>query len=139
MFKKILLPIDLTERHGPSIDIATDLAKPGDGEVVLLHVIEMVQGLSPDEQKSFYGQLESVVRPQLRKLLELVVARQVRCRDEIVYGNRGLEIVRVAAECGADLIVLTAPRIDPGNPASGWGSLSYKVGILSQCPVLLVK
>jgi Protein of unknown function (DUF1501) len=31
------------------------------------------------------------------------------------------------------------PRTDPANPAGSWGSLSYKIGILSACPVLLVK
>ena len=44
-----------------------------------------------------------------------------------------------SAEEAADLIVLTAPRFDPAAPGAGWGSMSYRIGILSQCPVLLVK
>jgi hypothetical protein len=35
--------------------------------------------------------------------------------------------------------VLTAPRVTPKDLETGWGSLSYKVGIFSPCPVLLVK
>jgi len=38
-----------------------------------------------------------------------------------------------------DLIVLTSHKIDLAHPAEGWGTTSYKVGILCQCPVLLVK
>ena len=60
-------------------------------------------------------------------------------RAEVRSGTRAPDVVRYAGEVGADLIVLTAPRFDPEHPAAGWGSLSYKVGILSSCPVLLVK
>jgi hypothetical protein len=35
--------------------------------------------------------------------------------------------------------ILTAPRLDAAVPSAGWGSMSYRIGILSQCPVLLVK
>jgi nucleotide-binding universal stress UspA family protein len=48
-------------------------------------------------------------------------------------------IVEFAEKNGADLIVLTAPRLDPSQLSTSWGSLSYKVGILARCPVLLVK
>ena len=56
-----------------------------------------------------------------------------------MYGNRAQEIVRYAMEAGVDLIVLTSHRIDLQDSSAGWGTVSYKVGILSQCPVLLVK
>ncbi len=47
--------------------------------------------------------------------------------------------MRYAVEEGMDLIVLKSHRIDLENPSAGWGTVSYKVGILAQCPVLLVK
>jgi nucleotide-binding universal stress UspA family protein len=68
-----------------------------------------------------------------------VKQKQIPSRTEILYGQRGPEILRYAAEMNADLIVLTSPRIDPNNPGVGWGSLSYKISIMSVCPVLLVK
>jgi hypothetical protein len=40
--------------------------------------------------------------------------------------------VRYAQKTAADLIILTVPRIDPANPGSGWWSISYKIGVLSQ-------
>jgi hypothetical protein len=50
-----------------------------------------------------------------------------------------VEIIRYATEAKADLIIAIAPRVDPKNVAAGWGSLSYKISLLSPCPVLLVK
>ncbi len=53
--------------------------------------------------------------------------------------KRGPDIVRFAKEQGSEVIVLTAPHVDPAQPTAGWGSLSYKVGLFAPCPVLLVK
>ncbi len=44
-----------------------------------------------------------------------------------------------AAEEDSDLIILSSHRIDLENPGSSWTTLSYKVAILAQRPVLLVK
>jgi nucleotide-binding universal stress UspA family protein len=139
MFKRILLPVDLSERHQRAIDTAADLASQSGGEVVLLHIIEVIQGLSLEEEKDFYERLEKMARKHLGKLSGDLQARKISARTEILYGQRGPEIVRYASGTAADLIVLTAPRLDPANPALGWASLSYKIGFLSPCPVLLVK
>ncbi len=64
---------------------------------------------------------------------------KVPSRVEVIVGNRARAVVNRAAEMGADLIVLTAPRIDPDKVSAGLGSLSYMVGIFAPCPVLLVK
>jgi hypothetical protein len=58
---------------------------------------------------------------------------------EVRLGNRAREIVRFASDSGSDLIVLTAPNFDPENPAQGWGSMAWRVTLLSPCPVLLAK
>jgi nucleotide-binding universal stress UspA family protein len=139
MFKNILVPLDLTEKHQPALQIAAELARQGGGELTLLHVIEVIPGLSMEEEKSFYGRLERAARAHLERFSGGLAAQQVRWHGEILYGSRAREIARYATEKGADLIVLTSPVIDPNNPGPGWGSLSYKVGILSRCPVLLVK
>src|SRR5262249_24308492 len=36
MFKKILLPLDLTDRHTAALRLAADLARQGDGDITLL-------------------------------------------------------------------------------------------------------
>lgn len=139
MFKKILLPVDLTDKHKPALDVAADLASQPGGEIVLLHVIEVIPGLSMEEERDFYGRLEKKARAHLGRLGEQLKQRKVPWCAEVLCGNRGPEIVRFAGTATVDLIVLTSPRLDPANLQAGWGSLSYKIGLLCQCPVLLVK
>jgi nucleotide-binding universal stress UspA family protein len=139
MFKKILLPVDLTDKHGPALDVAADLAKQSGGEIVLLHVIEVIAGLSMEEERDFYSRLEKTARGHLGRLGGHLKHRAVAWRAEVLYGHRGAEVVRFATATGVDLIVLTSPRLDPSNLSAGWGSLSYKISIACQCPVLLVK
>jgi nucleotide-binding universal stress UspA family protein len=139
MFQKILLPIDLSDRHARAVETAGQLASRSDGEVVLLHVIEAIPGLGIDEEKTFYGRLEKLAAVHLEKLGSVLKQRQVRWRREILLGNRGAETVRYARENGLDLIIVTAPPVDPEHIATGWGSLSYKIGLAATCPVLLVK
>jgi nucleotide-binding universal stress UspA family protein len=138
MFKKILVPLDLTDRHGAALTIAAELAQQSGGEVVLLHVIEVIPGLAMEEERAFYNRLEQTARSHLQRQARPFTDRRIACLGEVVYGNRAREIARHAAEVSADLIVLTAPRIEPENIA-GLGSMSYKVGLLARCPVLLVK
>jgi nucleotide-binding universal stress UspA family protein len=139
MFTKILVPVDLTDTHQQAIEIAAQLASERGGEVTLLHVVEVIPGLWVDEERDFYDRLETAARDHLARLGRQLEERNVTRREEIIFGNRAEEIVRYAMEMGADLIVLKSHRIDLKNPGAGWGTLSYKISILSQCPVLLVK
>ncbi len=139
MFHKILLPVDLTDKHGQAVAAAIELARQSSGEVILLHVIEVIPGLAMDEEKPFYQRLERAARKHLDTLSKQFRDAQVRCQSEIRYGARAPEAVRYALETGIDLIVLTSPRFDSQRPASTWGSLSHKIGLLASCPVLLVK
>jgi nucleotide-binding universal stress UspA family protein len=139
MFQTILLPVDLSDRHGPALDAAVALARQSGGEVILLHVIEVIPGLSFEEEKDFYRRLEKAARSHLGQLSKVLTQAKARWRGEILYGCRGREIIRFADEIKADLIVLTAPRPDPSKPSASWGSLSYKVSVVAACPVLLVK
>jgi hypothetical protein len=57
----------------------------------------------------------------------------------ILFGHRAAETLHHAVETGTELIVLTAPKLDPANLTANWGSQSFKMSVLAQCPVLLVK
>jgi nucleotide-binding universal stress UspA family protein len=139
MFRKILVPVDLTDRHQPALDIAARFAQESAGEITLLHVIELIPGIWPQEERAFYDRIEQMARGHLAKLGRYLEERHTVRHEEIIFGDRAHEIVRYAMETGVELIVLSSHRIDLQNPSAGWGTVSYKVGILSQCPVLLVK
>jgi nucleotide-binding universal stress UspA family protein len=138
MFRKILLPVDQSNKHGPAIKVAVELAGQN-GEVVLLHVIETILGLTMEEEKDFYRRLEKAARAHLQHLGGDIEQHKVAWRAEVLFGNRGPEVLHYAATMGVDLIVVTSPRLNPSNPAESWGSLSYKLGLMAACPVLLVK
>jgi nucleotide-binding universal stress UspA family protein len=138
MFAKIVVPVDLTERHGQTLDLAARLAGTS-GEVVVLHVIEVIQGLGREEDPAFYRRLEAVALAKVGGLVESLREKKVKARGEVQFGNRVGEIVACARREAADLIALASHAFDPSRPGAGWGTLSYQVGLLSTCPVLLVK
>jgi nucleotide-binding universal stress UspA family protein len=139
MFQKILVPLDMTFKHRKAIDTAADLARQSGGEVTLLHVIELIHGMPLEEEREFYDRLEQAAEKHLESHLAPLQERDVSCRAEILFGVRAAEVIRHARAMPADLIVLTAPLVEPNNPEVGWGSMSYKIGLFAPCPVLLVK
>jgi nucleotide-binding universal stress UspA family protein len=139
MFHKILVPLDLTDKHHKALATAAELAGKSGGEVMLVHVIELIHGMPVEEEKGFYNRLERAAQEHLEKVAAMLRQREVPHRQEIFFGSRALEILRFARETNTDLIVLTAPAVEPGNPNIGLGSLSYKVGVFAPCPVLLVR
>jgi universal stress protein A len=57
----------------------------------------------------------------------------------ITVGHRIQEIINFAAEQQVEVIVMNSHKVNLQNPDEDWGTISYKVGVLAQCPVLLVK
>jgi nucleotide-binding universal stress UspA family protein len=137
-FEKILLPVDLSDRHGGAVEAAARLAKQSDGEVTLLHVVEVLPGLPRKEESAFYGRLEKKAQAHLKGIAKRLSKLKVPCRTIVTYGHRAREVVEQAEALPADLIVLTVPEVNGRNPAA-WGSLSWKIAVLCHCPVLLVK
>ena len=139
MFRHILVPTDLTDRTVKALDVAIDIAAGDDAQVTLLHVIETIAGAEFEEFSSFYHTLEKRARERLND----IVARSRRTRGPvdvaIVYGGRTEEVLRFARSEAIDLIVLASHPVDPTQPHQGLGTMSYKLGILAPCAVLLVK
>ena len=53
--------------------------------------------------------------------------------------GRAEEVLRFTRENGIDLIVVASHPVDSFKPSGGLGTMSYKLGILAPCAVLLVK
>ena len=139
MFQHILVPVDFSERNKQALDIAVKIALLDQGRVTLLHVIEMIAGTTLEEFGDFYTKLEKRAQQEMETLVIPYRDNQVEIESKIVYGNRTPEILKFAAAYNVDLIVMSSHKIDPVDPIQGWGTISYKVGILSPCPVMLVK
>jgi nucleotide-binding universal stress UspA family protein len=139
MFKHILLPVDLTDKHARALQAAADLAAAAGGSITLLHVVEEIHGLGREEEKPFYERFERIARRHLETLGAQFAERKIPWQGVVVCGGRAQETVRVARDKQADLIILTAPRYDPDDPRQSWGSLSFPISFLAPCAVLLVR
>jgi len=139
MFHRILIPLDFTDKNFRALEVARELAQQHRASVALLHVIEIVEHIPFDEMKPFYGTLEKTARERMNFPASTFMEKGLVVDSEIVYGRRADEIVKYAAANEVDLIVLSSHKIGAEQPGQGWGTISYKVAILAQCPVLLVK
>ncbi|WP_028321232.1 universal stress protein [Desulfatiglans anilini] len=140
MFLNILVPSDFTEKSLHAAKIALQLAKLQQGaKVTLLHVIETIEGAEYAEFAEFYEKLHKRAVRKMQKLVESLGSEAAAAQTPIVFGKRVSEIIHFVHENQVDLIVLGSHRIDPEKAPEGLGTISYKVGILSPCPVLMVK
>jgi nucleotide-binding universal stress UspA family protein len=143
MFRKILVPVDFTDKNEAALAAALQTASHADpeqrGEVELLHVIETIEHIGFEEMADFYRGLETRAAAKLFALEDRFRQAGLEVRHEILYGKRAETIVRHAEDWGADLIVLSSHKVDRDHPALGWGSISYRIAIVARCPVLLVK
>lgn len=139
MFKNILLPTDLAEEENAASQHALDLAQKHHAGLTLLHVIEVLRDDSLDELQDFYDELKHSAQEKLNNIVQKFTEKNVPCHAEVCVGHREAEILRFAAANKSDLIILRSHRVDPAAAQEGWATISYKVAILAQCPVLLVK
>ncbi len=139
MFKKILVPVDLTERNWRAIEQACELTAPGTGQLLLVHVIETIEDSPLEEFEAFYRRLEDKAQARLADWVHKIGARGHHAERLVVYGRRSEQIVRVAEAEGADLIIVSSHRVEPDRPGGGWGTISYQVAVFAACPVLLIK
>jgi nucleotide-binding universal stress UspA family protein len=142
--RRILLATDGSEESELAALRAVDLAERTDSELHLVHV-----GVVPSFLKSYpgvlgyerklYKELEEVSRELLRKQSWRVkVAGGTVAGTHLRMGEVDLEIVALAKELGADLIVMGC-RGHRGIRRAIEGSISDAVIRHAPCPVLVVR
>lgn len=137
MFDHIIVPVDLSERNTIAVRTAIDLARDG-GFVTLLHVVETLD-LPYEEVAEFYDRLEARAGARLEEIAAPLAEAGVEFEQLVLFGDPAAEIIEFAASSSGSLIVLRSHRIEPDQPTGGWATLSYKLAILSETPILLVK
>ncbi|MCU0586903.1 MAG: universal stress protein [Syntrophobacteraceae bacterium] len=139
MFKHILVPTDLTDRSLHALEVAVGIATLGACQVTLLHVIETIEDSQGEHFEDFYRKLERRAQRIMDRMIEPFHSDTFTILREITFGKRVKEIVHYAHAEEIDLIILTSHAVSSEAVSQGWGTISYKVGILSHCPVMLVK
>ncbi len=107
-YRKILALLDLSDASGQVAEAARDLAQGSHAEIVALHIVEYIpvepmgETLMPSVQ--IQADLTVHTRERLAELTRSIGMERTRCRVEV--GNTKAQILRVAGEEAADLIVL---------------------------------
>ncbi len=141
-FHHILVPLDSTSRNSTALDIAFELAVQNKATTSLLHVVQAIGSASdpPDEETTtFYAHIRQRAEGELERMSQRFVDAELQCEVKVRIGDRLQEITDFAKNHGVDLIVISSHRIDPEHLAETWATLSYKVSVLCECPILLIK
>ena len=107
-YKKILVLLDLTESSEQILAAARDMAAYSNAALLVLHVVEFVPAEPMGETLMPTVQIEEDLEERAKlKLSELSTRLKLtRASTRVEAGNKKTEILRVAKEEAADLIVL---------------------------------
>ena len=139
MFRQILVPTDFSKKHINPLEIATNLATRYKGVIHLFHVVEIIADTTFTEYEDFYSKLETRAQKQMSDLIASYQQKAVQIIPRIAYGNRVQEILGFIKENEIDLVIMNSHKVERDNPIQSWGTISYRVALLSDCPIMLVK
>ncbi|HET7179628.1 MAG TPA: universal stress protein [Chryseosolibacter sp.] len=146
--KKILVPTDFSKTADIAVNIASDIARKANAELILLHVVEEASGTSFRitgevdvssgwEDKLFTMKLIERSKKQIAKAFDDVKATGVKVRQELRVGTAFHGMRDIIAEQKVDLVVMgTAGRSKMEEMIIG--SNTEKVVRHAKCPVLTV-
>jgi nucleotide-binding universal stress UspA family protein len=139
MFRQILVPTDFSKKHINPLKIATNLAEKYNSTIHLLHVVEIIPYTTFTEYEDFYNKLEKRAQKQMSILMSNYEGKSAQILPYVSYGKRVQEILKFIKEKEIDLIIMNSHKVELENPIDSWGTISYKVALLSESPVMLVK
>ena len=144
MFSKILVGLDGSDYSLKALDLAIDLAKKYQSQLVLVHVVmRQIYAINPPEAGVLAGtaivrELEEDGKAVLTKGEESVKAQGIPVETRLRQGVPAEELLRAAADEKADLIVLGSRGLSQVK-AFFLGSVSDKVSHHAKCPTLIVR
>ena len=141
--KKILCPTDFSEPSLKGLEVGVDLATLFKAKLDVIYVLPILPATAKDANLQFaIPEYERMIHIDAEQQLQAVVSQRVsknlKTRTLIGHGNPAHEIVRLAQEEKADLIVI-ATHGHTGFHHLVVGSVAEKVIRLAPCPVLAVR
>ncbi len=145
MYKKILVPLDGSEKANAAVEHAIELAAKLGAEVTLYNVIP---ALTPyvnrysdnlgDAYQQIHSELQATGEETLKKAQDNYAKSGVKLDAKILWGNPAEEICREAKERNFDLIVMGSRGL---GEITGFimGSVSRRVARHASTPVLIVR
>ncbi len=143
LYRTIVCPVDFSEASLAALSHALKVAEESSAEITVLHVLEWLVEDEPGARiagfdvPEFRRYLEKDAREKLHALVPPGVPDGCRPREEVVGGRPWREILRVADERQADLVVMGVRGRNPVDMAL-FGSTTQHVVRGARCPVLVV-
>ncbi len=141
--KTILCPTDFSEPSYEGLTYAIELATQFGAELCVTNVVPAVPPLPTDpnfvfEIPEYERGLHADAARKLREMIEQRIPKSLKVRTVIGHGDPGHELVRIAEDEHADLIVIATTGMT-GFRRLLFGSVAEKVVRLAACPVLTVR
>lgn len=140
-YKKIVCALDQTANPGPGLDAALSLCHQNDAVLVLTHVVEPIQsppGLSTFDVSAYQADITREWERSLHELVRSKAGEWDRIEERVPVGAPAAEILRIADDEHADLIVMGV-RSRGAVDLTLFGSASQAVVRRASCPVLTVR
>jgi len=140
--KRIVCPTDFSPAAEAAVASATELGRHFKAELVLVHVVPVLPAVPSDpnftfEVPEYEHALHADAERRLNAMAAEIGAHGLTARTAVGHGDAGSEIVRLASDEAADLIVIAT------HGTTGWrhamfGSVAEKVVRLARRPVLTI-
>jgi nucleotide-binding universal stress UspA family protein len=143
LFRRIVCPVDFSGASLAALARALKLAEESCAEITVVHVLEFLVEDEPGTRiagfdvPEFRRYLEKDARERLHALVPEDARDWCRPREEVVGGRPGREILRLAEERQADLVVMGVRGRNPVDLVL-FGSTTHHVVRGARCPVLVV-
>ncbi len=140
--KRILVPVDFSKPAENALKVAAELARKNNGELYVLHVVEMAETLFGTEQFNVNDEqiifFMKMAKKRFAKFLDKPYLEGLKVTDSVEVGSPTMGINELVDSENIDLLVMGS------NGASGIdeiliGSNTEKVVRHSKIPVLVVK
>lgn len=141
-YRHVVCAVDFSPSSMRALEYAVSLAGKAGARVTALHVVELARVFEPTvipvpDTMSYYERLAADARERLRRLIAAGTPADVYVEGVLARGKPYQEILRVATEQSADLIVLGAHGGIAGLMA--FGSTVNQIVRQADCPVLTVR
>jgi universal stress protein A len=139
LFRNILCPIDFDANSPAALEFAGNLAQETGARIYVLHVVPWTVAAVPIDASEVLAELKQAATVRLRQLVEEKLHKRVP--NEIIVTvatNPGNEVVRIAKELKADIVIM-ATHGRKGLSHLVLGSVAERVVRESPCPVLTLR
>ncbi len=143
LFRRIVCPVDFSGASLAALAYALRLAEESCADITVLHVLECLSEDEPGARiagfdvPEYRRYLEKDARQRLHAVVPAEAHDWCRPREEVVGGRSWREILRVAEETLADLVVMGVRGRNPVDLVL-FGSTTHHVFRGAKCPVMVV-